>query len=261
MNNGRQTQRQQVRRAAMNDVQREEYCEQQRSLSPQRRENMVEEQQAQYLERQKKLFQLKEQNMNEEDKMNSHQNQRERYEQRFENMNPGEVNYLRQNQLQKQRIRRNEPVLDIANIIDIEPFDIGEMNVRYEYCDALRFRNDKNCCHNGKVSVPALQPYPEALRDLLQGNDQKSTSFRKNIKNYNCVFSFASFGVKLCVPPGRGLNCFRIQGQTYHTTTYLYPGDGQPQYGQLYIVEANLTPFSATDNHMRHFQEHANSHM
>ncbi|KAF2362573.1 hypothetical protein FHG87_006674 [Trinorchestia longiramus] len=92
------------------------------------------------------------------------------------------------------------------------------MNVRREYCDALRFRNeDKNRCHNGKVSVPALQLYPEALRDLLKGNDQESTSFRKNIRNYNCAFSFASFGVKLCVPPGRGLYCFCIQGQTYHS--------------------------------------------
>ncbi|KAF2351228.1 hypothetical protein FHG87_018016 [Trinorchestia longiramus] len=132
-------------------------------------------------------------------------------------MNPGEVNHLRQNQLQRQRIRRNRPVVDIGNIIDIKPFDTGEINVRCEYCDALRFRNEnKNCCHNGKVSVPALQPYPETLRDLLEGNIQESTSFRKNIRNYNCAFSLASFGVKLCVPPRRSLYCLRIQGQTSH---------------------------------------------
>ncbi|KAF2351354.1 hypothetical protein FHG87_017890 [Trinorchestia longiramus] len=132
------------------------------------------------------------------------------------------------------------------------------MTVRCEYCDTLRFRNEnKNCCYNGKVSVPALQPYSEALRDLLEGNDQESTSLRENIRNYNCAFSFVSFGVKLCAPPGRGLYCFYIQGQTYDTTTNLYPGDGQPQYGQLYIIEANLTSFSATD--LWHFQKHANS--
>ncbi|KAF2367684.1 hypothetical protein FHG87_001566 [Trinorchestia longiramus] len=34
-------------------------------------------------------------------------------------------------------------------------------------------------CYNGKVSVPALQPYPEALRDLLEGNVQEFTSFQK----------------------------------------------------------------------------------
>ncbi|KAF2359583.1 hypothetical protein FHG87_009653 [Trinorchestia longiramus] len=176
----RERQRQQMRRAAMNDVQREEYREQQRNLSQQIRENMDAEQRAQHLERQRNLFQQREQNMNEEDRMNYHQNQRERYRQTIENMNFGEVNHLRQNQLQRQRIRRNGPVVDIANIIDIEPFDISEMNVRCEYCDALRFRNeDKNCCHKGKVSVPALQPYPEALRDLLERNDQESTSFRK----------------------------------------------------------------------------------
>ncbi|KAF2348097.1 hypothetical protein FHG87_021147 [Trinorchestia longiramus] len=67
------------------------------------------------------------------------------------------------------------------------------MTVKCEFCDALRFRNeDENCCHNGKVSVSSLQPYSEALRDLLKGNDQEFTSFRKNIRNYNCAFSFAS---------------------------------------------------------------------
>ncbi|KAF2344795.1 hypothetical protein FHG87_024449 [Trinorchestia longiramus] len=38
---------------------------------------------------------------------------------------------------------------------------------------------DEEQTGNGKVSVTALQPYPEVLRDLLEGNDQESTSFRK----------------------------------------------------------------------------------
>ncbi|KAF2365205.1 hypothetical protein FHG87_004046 [Trinorchestia longiramus] len=69
------------------------------------------------------------------------------------------------------------------------------------------------------------------IKSLLQSE--------KNIRNYNYAFFFASFGVKLCVPSGRSLYCFCIKGQTYNTTTNLYPGDGQPQCRQLYIMERN----------------------
>ncbi|KAF2366705.1 hypothetical protein FHG87_002532 [Trinorchestia longiramus] len=233
----RERQRQQVRRAAMNDVQREEYREQQRNLSQQkkenrdeeqraqylqqqknlsqqRRENMDEEQRSQFLERQRNFFQQREQNMNEEDRMNYHQNQRERYRQRIENINPGEFNHLRQNQQQRQRIRRNKPVVDIANIIDLEPFDTGEMNVRCEYCDARRFRNEaKNCYHNGKVSVPVLQPCPEAqeiyLREII-----KSLLHSKKKQELQLCIILCVFWSKLCVSPEKGFYCFRIQSQT-----------------------------------------------
>ncbi|KAF2368767.1 hypothetical protein FHG87_000486 [Trinorchestia longiramus] len=92
-------------------------------------------------------------------------------------MNPCEVNHLWQNQLQRQCIRRNGPVVDTVNVIDIEPFDFGEMNVsivmHLDLGMKLRTVATMEKC------VPALQPYPEALRDLLKGNDQESTAFRK----------------------------------------------------------------------------------
>ncbi|KAF2348286.1 hypothetical protein FHG87_020958 [Trinorchestia longiramus] len=53
---------------------------------------------------------------------------------------------------------------------------------------AWRFKNeDKNCCHDGNVSVPALQPYPEARRDLLEGNDQEYFIQKKHQELQLCI--------------------------------------------------------------------------
>lgn len=63
-------------------------------------------------------------------------------------------------------------------------------------------------CHNVKVKMPALQP--KTLNNLFVGNDEASGTFRSRIRNYNCAFSFALFGVKLATHPGRIPYCFRI---------------------------------------------------
>jgi len=52
--------------------------------------------------------------------------------------------------------------------------------------------------------------------------------------------------------PGRGPYCFKIHGQTYHSTTTLHPSEGQERrYGQLYIIEGDqavTTRMSAAPN-------------
>ncbi|KAF2368175.1 hypothetical protein FHG87_001061 [Trinorchestia longiramus] len=48
----------------------------------------------------------------------------------------------------------------------------GAMDVRCQFCGALRFQREQlNCCHNGKVSLPPLQEYPENLRLLFDADD------------------------------------------------------------------------------------------
>ena len=87
-----------------------------------------------------------------------------------------------------------------------------------QYCESLRFPNEqRNCCHNGKVSLTQLCEYPESLKELLMGSTQDSINFR----NYNSAF--ASFGANVDIPLGHGTYCFRIHGQTYHCTNTLYP--------------------------------------
>ena len=83
------------------------------------------------------------------------------------------------------------------------------MDVQYQYCGALRFEREQlNCCHNGKVSLPPLQEYPEILRLLFYADNAEGSNFRRNIRNYNSALAFASFGANIRPPPGRGPYCF-----------------------------------------------------
>lgn len=74
---------------------------------------------------------------------------------------------------------------------------VGPMTTQWEHCQALRFpRENLNCCHSGKVSLPALVEYPQPLKDLLTGPNSEARNFRDNIRHYNSAFSFASFGAQ-----------------------------------------------------------------
>ena len=124
---------------------------------------------------------------------------------------------------------------------DITPCYIGPMNNVCEYCNALRFTNESlNCCHNGKVSLPELSPYPEELKDLLINNSVQAKNFRDYIRQYNSAFAFASLGANIDKITTRGPYCFRIHGQIYHQTGCLHPSEkNNHQYGQLYILEGD----------------------
>ncbi|KAF2355516.1 hypothetical protein FHG87_013728 [Trinorchestia longiramus] len=99
----------------------------------------------------------------------------------------------------------------------------GAMDVRCQFCGALRFQRERlNCCHNGKISLPPLQEYPENLRLLFDADGAEGSNFTQNIRNYNSAFAFASFGANIRPPPGRGPYCFRLQGQTYHSASNLH---------------------------------------
>ena len=108
-----------------------------------------------------------------------------------------------------------------------------------QYCESLRFPNEqRNCCHNGKVSLTQLCEYPESLKELLMGSKQDAINFRNNIRNYNSELAFASFGANVDLLQGHGTYCFCIHGQTYHCTNTKHPNVGEElQYGQLYIIE------------------------
>ena len=80
----------------------------------------------------------------------------------------------------------------------VEVFSIGHMNIQCQNCQALCFpREALNCCHNGKVSLPPLSPYPQEMQDLLTKNNSQARNFRENICQYNSAMAFASFGVNI----------------------------------------------------------------
>ena len=107
-------------------------------------------------------------------------------------------------------------------------FSIGLADQICQYCSATRFHGEKlNCCHNGKVFLPQLFPYPDELRELLIGNDEKSKNFQDNIRQYNSAMAFASFGANITSHVGRGPYSFRIHGQIYVERCILLLGKNQ----------------------------------
>ena len=107
-------------------------------------------------------------------------------------------------------------------------------------CNAVLFSGEKfNCCLDGKVSPPALSEYPDELKNLLSSNSARGNGFRKLIRVYNNLFSFASMSANIRPPPGHGPPCFRICGQICHWYGSLLPAENNtPMYNQLYIIEA-----------------------
>ena len=54
----------------------------------------------------------------------------------------------------------------------LDKVSIGLMNIRCEYCQAVRFKYESTgiCCNNGKVVLPRIISPPEPLRSLLSGS-------------------------------------------------------------------------------------------
>lgn len=96
------------------------------------------------------------------------------------------------------------------------------------------------CCAKGKVQLPFLQRAPDLLVNLINGTDAKSQYFQKNIRSYNSMFAFTSFGGKVVssINNGQGPPQFIVSGQNYHRIGSLLPSDGErPKFAQLYIYD------------------------
>ncbi|GJU47770.1 helicase [Tanacetum coccineum] len=102
------------------------------------------------------------------------------------------------------------------------------------------------CCQKGKVLLLKFNDTPTPLDKLLNFNDPRTSKFRDQIRVYNGMFCFTSFGARIdhSINTGRGLYTFRINGQNYHRIGSLLPAPGfQPRYAQLYFFD--------TDNEVR----------
>lgn len=116
---------------------------------------------------------------------------------------------------------------------------LGKMTDVCSYCGAVTFKatlpgqKTNVCCHKGKIRLPPLK-YPKELLKLY--NNQE---FMKNIRKYNNLFAFASFGSNYAGNVKNGPSVFKIQGQVYHrATASLYPEKTKmPVYGQIYMYD------------------------
>ena len=88
-----------------------------------------------------------------------------------------------------------------------------------------------NYCRNGKVVIPPFQPRPDPLSALATfRGGSRSNKFMKNIRQYNCLFTFTSMGANIdrSLNDGRGPSIYRISGQVHHRIGSLLPPDGSP---------------------------------
>lgn len=151
---------------------------------------------------------------------------------------------------------------------------IGLLNTICQHCNAKKFLGEPPgmCCLNGKVVLPTLEPPPEPLHSLLNGQSPTSKHFLKHISSYNACFQMTSFGAtkiirdvmtfKVITSQGianavydvthdKIFNVFQnsdpqspyiaytlqIQGQLYHRAGSLLPfADGDHQFLQIYFI-------------------------
>lgn len=118
------------------------------------------------------------------------------------------------------------------------------------HCGATRFEHEPPtfCCDNGKVKL-AHSDVPEKLYELYTSQSEESIDFRKNIRSYNSIFSFTSFGVKLdkeLASARRGVFTFRVQGMIYHNLPSLSVNGKKPTNFQLYFFDTE----NETENRM-----------
>ena len=118
--------------------------------------------------------------------------------------------------------------------------DLGDWSYTYDYCDALFWFNEKRqnmkplkfflCCRDGKVKLPIIQKTPKILNSLLDYNGGAlSTFFRKNIRTFNSMFAFTSFGANIesTTIDSHGPYIFKISGQVHHLMGSLLPVDNE----------------------------------
>jgi len=139
---------------------------------------------------------------------------------------------------------------------DVPPHDLGPMNIKCPDCGALHWmaerRSDSSmahpkfgkCCLSGKIELPKLEPPPQPLRGLLEGDLPEAKKFRSDIRQYNMALSFTSLGADIdhaLMGGSGGPPVFQLHGAMYHWGgTLLPPPDKSPKYAQLYIWDAAL---------------------
>nr|GEX01070.1 hypothetical protein [Tanacetum cinerariifolium] len=129
--------------------------------------------------------------------------------------------------------------------------NLGSPSYQYSMCNATMWYNERSnnakndvtpsfalCCQEGKVILPRFSDTPQLLKKLLDYNDPTTSRFKDQIKVYNSIFGFTSFGARIdhSVNSGRGPYTFRINGSNYHRMGSLLPSEGVPlRYAQLYF--------------------------
>nr|DAD32814.1 TPA_asm: hypothetical protein HUJ06_011665 [Nelumbo nucifera] len=110
-----------------------------------------------------------------------------------------------------------------------------------QFCGAKGFQYEPPtfCCYNGQVILESNLVSDELYKLYTSGYDDV-VEFQSNIRAYNSIFSFTSFGVKLdkeLATSNKGAFTFQTQGQIYYDLPSLTPSDNGPCFSQLYFYD------------------------
>ena len=109
-----------------------------------------------------------------------------------------------------------------------------------EKCGAKKWKKEPQglCCLGGKVKPPPIQPPPEPLKSLMEGDTPKSKQFLKTIRAYNSAFQMTSFRAKQIKPEdGSFKGSFKIKGQCYHQMgPVTNRRDEESKFIQMYFI-------------------------
>ncbi|GJV25872.1 ATP-dependent DNA helicase PIF1-like protein [Tanacetum coccineum] len=142
------------------------------------------------------------------------------------------------------RKARKPAALSLAGI-EVSYHSLGAPSYECHGCNATMWYEERNnkgnrianptfslCCQKGKVLLPRFNETPEPLKRLLDYIQSATSRFRDQIRVYNGMFCFTSFGARIdhSINVGRGLYTFRINRQNYHRYVSLLPKEGtQPR--------------------------------
>ncbi|KAG5576740.1 hypothetical protein H5410_056874 [Solanum commersonii] len=93
----------------------------------------------------------------------------------------------------------------------------------------------------GYISL-ALNEVEDGFYELFVADSEDAKLFRKNIRVYNSIFAFTSFGIKVdkhLASSRKGVYSFKAQGQIYHDLPSLIPNNDRLRYFQLYFYDTD----------------------
>ncbi|GJZ41258.1 hypothetical protein Tco_0588144 [Tanacetum coccineum] len=138
---------------------------------------------------------------------------------------------------------------------EVSYHNLGAPSNQCRGCNAIMWYEERNnkgqraanptfspCCQQGKVLLPCFKETLEPLNNLFDYSQSATCRFRDQIRVYNGMFCFTSFGARIdhLINVGRGLYTFHINGQNYHIIGSLLPKDGtQPRYAQLWFFDTH----------------------
>ena len=117
---------------------------------------------------------------------------------------------------------------------------IGTLSRVCLHCKALRFPGETAnfCCMLGKIYIDPIKDPPPLLRQLFLGNSTHAVEFRKNLRQYNCLFQMTSFGAKEDVRRDSWNPSVIVQGQIHHYIGSIVPDpEDQAKFVQLYFLD------------------------